>query len=205
VTTRRRDRPRPSSHRGVEIETIDATFSAPKSVTVLAVAFERAEHNAARAAERAEQAGDLDRAAVLRREEAAWGEHRAAVERAVMAGARAGLDYLQDKAGYTRVGHHGGGAGRWTDAHGFVVAQFLQHDSRDRDPQLLVHNAILNRSRPPRGSGSPSTPARSTATRARPARTPSASWKRSSPPSSGCGSKPAPTARPARSSGSTRT
>jgi len=26
-----------------------------------------------------------------------------------------------------------------------VVAQFLQHDSRDRDPQLHVHNAILNR------------------------------------------------------------
>ncbi len=27
----------------------------------------------------------------------------------------------------------------------FVVAQFLQHDSRDKDPQLHVHQAILNR------------------------------------------------------------
>jgi hypothetical protein len=59
--------------------------------------------------------------------------------------AQAALDYLQDKAGYARVGHHGGGAGRWIDAHQFVVAQFLQHDSRDHDPQLHVHQAILNR------------------------------------------------------------
>ena len=62
-----------------------------------------------------------------------------------MAGARAAIEYLQDEAGYSRIGHHGGGAGRWIDAHEFVVAQFLQHDSRDRDPQLHVHQAILNR------------------------------------------------------------
>ncbi|MQA16132.1 MAG: AAA family ATPase [Pseudonocardiaceae bacterium] len=68
-----------------------------------------------------------------------------AVEDAVMAGAQAALEYLQDKAGYARIGHHGGGAGRWIDAQKFVVAQFLQHDSRDRDPQLHVHQAILNR------------------------------------------------------------
>src|SRR5690606_7919491 len=37
------------------------------------------------------------------------------------------------------------GGGRWIDAHNFVVAQFLQHDSRDHDPQLHVHQAILNR------------------------------------------------------------
>jgi hypothetical protein len=64
----------------------------------------------------------------------------------VLAGARASVNYLQDVAGYSRVGHHGGGAARWIDAHSFVVAQFLQHDSR-RDPQLHVHNAILNRVR----------------------------------------------------------
>ena len=33
-----------------------------------------------------------------------------------MAGARAAIDYLQDEAGYSRAGHHGGGAGRWVDA-----------------------------------------------------------------------------------------
>ncbi|WP_433504824.1 MobF family relaxase [Pseudonocardia halophobica] len=110
---------------------IDVTFSAPKSVTVLGVAFERAENNA-------RAAGDAVAAA-------AWGQHRRAVEDAVLAGARASIDYLADVAGYARVGHHGGGAGRWTDAHEWVVAQFLQHDSRDRDPQLHVHQAILNR------------------------------------------------------------
>lgn len=110
---------------------IDATFSAPKSVTVLGVAFERAANDA-------RAAGDHEAGA-------AYATHQKAVEDAVLAGARAGLDYLQDVAGYSRIGHHGGGAGRWIDAHQFVVAQFLQHDSRDRDPQLHVHNAILNR------------------------------------------------------------
>ena len=110
---------------------IDATFSAPKSVSVLAVAFERAANDA--------------RAAGDEPEAEAWDAHAKAVEDAVMAGAQAALEYLQDKAGYARVGHHGGGAGRWIDAHRFVVAQFLQHDSRDRDPQLHVHQAILNR------------------------------------------------------------
>ena len=110
---------------------LDVTFSAPKSVTVLGVAFERA-------AADARAAGDEGAAA-------AWDAHTAAVEEAVMAGARAAIEYLQDEAGYSRIGHHGGGAGRWIDAHEFVVAQFLQHDSRDRDPQLHVHQAILNR------------------------------------------------------------
>ncbi len=110
---------------------IDATFSAPKSVTVLGVAFERAASEAA-------VAGEQDVAA-------AWSAHAQAVEDAVMAGARASIEYLQAEAGYSRIGHHGGGAGRWIDAHEFVVAQFLQHDSRDRDPNLHVHQAVLNR------------------------------------------------------------
>jgi conjugative relaxase-like TrwC/TraI family protein len=112
---------------------IDVTFSAPKSVTVLGVAFERAANDA-------RAAGDTESAQ-------AWAAHAKAVEDAMLAGARAALDFLQDEAGYSRVGHHGGGAGRWVDAHDFVVAQFLQHDSRDRDPQWHVHNAILNRVR----------------------------------------------------------
>ena len=110
---------------------LDATFSAPKSVSVLGVAFERA-------ATEARTAGDEPAAQ-------AWEAHARAVEEAVMAGARAALEYLQERAGYARVGHHGGQAGQWIDAHHFVVAQFLQHDSRDRDPQLHVHQAILNR------------------------------------------------------------
>ena len=110
---------------------IDATFTVTKSVTVVGVAFERAANDA-------RAAGDLKAAA-------AWGEMHRAVEQAAMVGARATMDYLQDVAGYSRVGHHGGGAGRWVDAHGWVVGQFRQHDSRDRDPNLHVHQAILNR------------------------------------------------------------
>ena len=35
--------------------------------------------------------------------------------------------------------------GRWEDAHGFVIGSFAQHTSRDGDPQLHIHNLILNR------------------------------------------------------------
>ncbi|GAA3224617.1 hypothetical protein GCM10017691_12760 [Pseudonocardia petroleophila] len=110
---------------------IDVTFSAPKSVTVTGLAFERAANDA-------RLGGDGEAAR-------AWDTHAQAVEDAMMAGTRAGLAYLQEHAGYSRVGHHGGGAGRWIDAHEFVVAQFFQHDSRERDPQWHIHNAILNR------------------------------------------------------------
>lgn len=110
---------------------IDVTLSVPKSVTVTGLAFERA-------ATEARNAGDIEAAQ-------AWDAHAKAVEDAMMAGAQAMLDYLQEHAGYSRVGHHGGGAGRWIDAHQLVVAQFLQHDSRERDPQWHIHNAILNR------------------------------------------------------------
>ncbi|WP_328304473.1 MobF family relaxase [Actinomycetospora sp. NBC_00405] len=110
---------------------LDATFSVQKSVTVLHTAFEAEEV-------KARTVGDEDAAA-------AWGEYRQAVEDAIWAGNNAALAYLQDKAGYARVGHHGGAAGRWVDAHGWVVASFFQHDSRDHDPQLHIHNPILNR------------------------------------------------------------
>lgn len=111
---------------------LDATFGVPKSVTLVGVAFERMGNEA--------RAGGDDTAADR------WMARHELVEAAVMAGARAGLDHLQDKAGYGRVGRHGGGgATRWTDAHSWVVAQFLQHDSRGHDPHLHVHNAILNR------------------------------------------------------------
>ena len=110
---------------------IDVTLSAPKSITLAGLAFERA-------AAQARAAGDDDAAE-------AWSAHAKAVEDALMAGASAALAYLQEHAGYSRIGHHGGGAGRWIDAQQFVAAQFLQHDSRERDPQWHVHQAILNR------------------------------------------------------------
>ena len=138
---------------------LDATFSVQKSVTVLHTAFEAQEVQAASAADRARdaladaaQSGDARAVRQHTRElteaeaaKAAWAEHRRAVEDAIWAGNNAALDYLADKAGYARAGHHGGAAGRWVDAHDWTIASFFQHDSRNHDPQLHIHNAILNR------------------------------------------------------------
>jgi hypothetical protein len=138
---------------------LDATFSVQKSVTVLHTAFEAQEVAARRTAEQAltdqiaaAAAGDTaavyrytDQYTAARTAEQAWAAHRTAVENAIWAGNRAVLDYLADKAGYSRIGHHGGAAGRYTDAHDWTIASFFQHDSRDHDPQLHIHNAILNR------------------------------------------------------------
>ncbi|MQA11729.1 MAG: AAA family ATPase, partial [Pseudonocardiaceae bacterium] len=110
---------------------LDATFSVQKSVTVLHTAFEAQEVQA-------RTAGDETTAE-------AWAAHRRAVENAIWAGNNAALDYMAEHAGYSRVGHHGGAAGRYTDAHDWTVASFFQHDNRDHDPQLHIHNAILNR------------------------------------------------------------
>ena len=109
----------------------DLTFNVPKSVTLLHTAFEAQEVAAQRA-------GDMERAA-------AWGQFRQAVEDAIWAGNDAMLAYLNAEAGYSRIGHHGGAAGRWIDARDWVVASFFQHDSREHDPHLHVHNATLNR------------------------------------------------------------
>jgi conjugative relaxase-like TrwC/TraI family protein len=144
----------------------DATFSVQKSITVLHTAFEAQEVQARGAAEAARDAlaeahrtGDREAvhrhtAAVHRAEAEAvhWAKHRQAVEDAIWAGNNAALNYLQDQAGYTRVGHHGGAAGRWADTHDWTIASFFQHDSRDHDPQLHIHNAILNRVQGPDGN-----------------------------------------------------
>lgn len=115
----------------------DVTFSVQKSVTLIHTAFEAQEVKAR---------ADGDEATA-----AAWGEFRRAVEDAIWAGNNAGLAYLQERAGYTRVGKHGGAAGRWADAHEWTVASFFQHDSRDHDPQLHIHNAVSNRVEGPDG------------------------------------------------------
>ncbi|HSV65492.1 MAG TPA: MobF family relaxase [Mycobacteriales bacterium] len=138
---------------------LDLTFSVQKSVTVLHTAFEAQEVQARRTAEQAQAdelaaraAGDTGRAeryayryTQARTAEASWAAHRAAVEDAIWAGNNAMLDYVQDRAAVSRVGHHGGAAGRYIDTHGLTVASFFQHTSRDNDPQLHIHNAALNR------------------------------------------------------------
>jgi hypothetical protein len=122
----------------------DFTFSADKSVSVLHASLQAA----AMRAEQDGRAGESSHYADLADE----------VEQAVRAGAAAAVEYLQDEAGYSRAGYHGAvprdehgrplaehATGRYVDAHEWVVASFLQHTSRDGDPQLHVHNAILNR------------------------------------------------------------
>ncbi len=116
---------------GKNVAFLDVTFSVQKSITVLHAAFE-AQEVKARAAGDEEAAGN-------------WGAHKQAVEDAIWAGNNAGLDYLAEHAGYSRVGHHGGTAGRYIDAHGLTVASFFQHTSRTNDPQLHIHNGVLSR------------------------------------------------------------
>jgi conjugative relaxase-like TrwC/TraI family protein len=61
---------------------------------------------------------------------------------------RAGFDYFQREAGYTRTGSHnsrvhGRETGQWHEAD-LVVAHWLQHTSRDGDMQLHVHSQIAH-------------------------------------------------------------
>ena len=117
------------------VQYFDATFSVSKSITLL--------HASAMANATAAAASDWEAATY-------WQQAAADVQASIQAGNRAGLEYLQREAGYTRSGYHGrqaGGvrSGRWEDAHGFVIGSFAQHTSRDGDPQLHIHNLILNR------------------------------------------------------------
>ena len=115
---------------------LDLTFSPPKSVTLVHAGLRAA-------ARRAEEAGNAEQAAKYR-------EAADAVWDGVMAGATASLQYLQEHAGEARAGYHGAKTagrttGRWVRAGGWVVGQFRQHTNREGDPQLHVHQAVLNR------------------------------------------------------------
>jgi hypothetical protein len=109
----------------------DVVLSAPKSMTVLWVACERAANDA-------RAAGDHAGAEL-------WAGRARTVEEALMVGHRAVLDFLSDHGGFARAGHHGGGGGRWVDGHGLIATQFLQHDSRDKDPHLHAHGPVANK------------------------------------------------------------
>jgi hypothetical protein len=111
----------------------DATFSVPKSVSLLHASLQV----------RAQQAEAGGRPA----EAARWTARAGEAWDAIMAANTAMLEYLQREAGYSRAGYHSANSGRFVDAHDWVIASFAQHTSRDHDPQLHVHNAILNRVR----------------------------------------------------------
>jgi hypothetical protein len=115
----------------------DVVLSAPKSMTLFWVACERSANEAAAVGDHAGAAH--------------WRDQATLVEESLMQGHRASLDFLAEKAGYARASHHHGGGGQWVDGHGLVAAQFLQHDSRDKDPQLHVHGPVLNKVQCPDG------------------------------------------------------
>ena len=50
-----------------------------------------------------------------------------------------------ERAAYVRTGYHSTGTGEYRDAAGVTAALFVQHTSREGDPQLHVHIAVLNR------------------------------------------------------------
>ncbi|MFJ9523275.1 MobF family relaxase [Kitasatospora sp. NPDC101801] len=114
----------------------DVTFSAPKSWSVFhaSLQVEAAQELAA---------GNPERAAELTAQaEQVW--------LALKDGAAAGLDHMQEHAGYARSGRFAGSKGEKTtgkrvDAHEWTAAAFAQHTSRDEGPQLHIHTAVFNR------------------------------------------------------------
>jgi len=77
-----------------------------------------------------------------------WSALAAEVDEMIWQAVRAGFDYFQREAGYTRTGSHntrmhGRETGQWHEA-GLAVAHWLQHTSRDGDMQLHVHSQIAH-------------------------------------------------------------
>ncbi|HEU0195994.1 MAG TPA: MobF family relaxase [Nevskiaceae bacterium] len=72
---------------------------------------------------------------------------RAAIERAHQRAVAAALNYLQDRAGYSRAGHgdrfNDNDADRRVEA-GLIVAQYQHGTSRNQDPQLHTHCVVFN-------------------------------------------------------------
>jgi hypothetical protein len=60
------------------------------------------------------------------------------------------MAHMQRHAGFTRTG---AGGVRQEDAHGWIVARWRQHTSRAGDPQLHIHQTILNKARTERDGG----------------------------------------------------
>ena len=107
----------------------DYTVSAAKSVSVLHASLLVAARKA-RAGGVTTEAGALERDA-------------RAITDALEAAARAALSRAE-RALYVRTGYHSATSGEYRDTAGGVAAQFTQHTSREGDPQLHVHTAILN-------------------------------------------------------------
>ncbi|MFJ8957341.1 MobF family relaxase [Streptomyces sp. NPDC102381] len=114
----------------------DLTFSAPKSWSVAHAALQ------VKAAE-AREAGDQEGAERFAKQaDQLWDCWKSGVQ--------AGIEHMQEEAGYTRKGHHGQKidgrtSGEYVKTDKFIVGAFAQHTSRQDDPQLHVHAPVLNK------------------------------------------------------------
>ncbi|MFJ2561260.1 MULTISPECIES: MobF family relaxase [unclassified Streptomyces] len=114
----------------------DLTFSAPKSWSVYHASLQ------VKAAQ-CREAGDLEGAErYAAKADRVWDAWKV--------GVKAGLEQMQEEAGYTRLGHHGKkvegrSTGRYVKGEGFIVSAWAQHTSREDDPQLHVHATVLNK------------------------------------------------------------
>ena len=107
----------------------DFTISAAKSVSVLHASL-------LVSARQARERGAHERATRLEAE-------ARAIADALLDAARAAVTRAEQNL-YIRTGYHGGGHGEYRDARGATAALFLQHTSREGDPQLHVHCAVMN-------------------------------------------------------------
>jgi TrwC relaxase/AAA domain len=110
----------------------DVTIAHQKSISVLHASFREQ-------ARRAHMAGDLAR-------EQLWRAREARVQEILQEANHAGLEWMQEMAGFTRTGYHGrrvegAEAGRWERALP-VVTTWLQGTSRDGDPHDHSHNVF---------------------------------------------------------------
>ena len=111
---------------------IDLTFSAPKSWSI--------EHTAAWREEiEAESRGDVEEAARFK-------SIRVGIEEAFESANEAFMRAVESSA-TSQVGHHGGVgvAGRWQKVEKLAYTSFFQFTSRAIQPQLHIHNPIVNR------------------------------------------------------------
>jgi conjugative relaxase-like TrwC/TraI family protein len=111
----------------VTVPYLDLTISAVKSVSVLHASLKVA------------AARTDDQVLAARLNALADG-----IEADLVESAKAAIGYAEQRACYTRTGHHSATTGEWRDGDGLVSAVFAHHISRDGDPQLHVHAAIAN-------------------------------------------------------------
>ena len=112
---------------------MDLTFSVPKSVTVAHTAAWRVELESTRS-------GDADRAAQFR-------SIREGIEGAIVEANDAAMEYASTLSTSRRGSSTGRARSTGSPRRTWPSRSFFQHTSRADDPQLHVHNVVLNRAR----------------------------------------------------------